>query len=53
MDTEDRIVDDGSDREIVEEVCEKGPNCGRTEFALTFCIETIDLGYLTGLVIAS
>jgi hypothetical protein len=53
MDTEDRVVNDGSDREVVEEVGEELPHSEAVVLPLTFRVETVYLRDLSCFVIAS
>lgn len=46
MEAEDLIIDEGSKREVVEEIGEVLPDVGIAIFAKTFVIETIYLGDL-------
>ena len=53
MYAEDFAVDDGAEDEEVEDLTAGFPNGGVAVFGLTFFVETVDLGYLTGFVIAA
>jgi len=53
MKTEDLVVDQGSEGEVVKEVGEVLPDISVSVFAKTLVVETVDLGDLTGLVISS
>jgi hypothetical protein len=53
VEAEDLVVDKGGEREVVEEICEVFPNIGIAIFSKAFVIETIDLGNLAGLVVAT
>ena len=53
MKTENLVFDHGGQREQVEEVREVLPNVGISVFPQAFIIESIDLGDLSGLVVAS
>lgn len=51
--TENLVVDQGSEGEVVKEVGEILPDISVSVFAKTFVVETVDLGDLTGLVVSS
>jgi hypothetical protein len=51
--TEDLVVDQGSEGEVVKEVGEILPDISVSVFAKTLVVETVDLGDLTGLVVSS
>lgn len=51
--TEDRVVNDGSDGQIVEEVGEELPHSEAVVLPLAFGVETVDLGDLPCFVVAS
>ena len=53
METEDLIVDESSQGEVVEEVCEGFPDVGVPVFAQTFVVEAVDLGDLARLVVSA
>ena len=53
MEAEDLVVDKGGEREIVEEVCEVFPYVGIAVLSKTLIVEAIDLGDLTGFVVAT
>jgi hypothetical protein len=53
MQTEDLVVDQGSKREVVEEVRKVLPDVGVAVLAQAFIVEAVDLGDLAGLVIAA
>jgi hypothetical protein len=53
MQTEDLVVDQGSKREVVEEVREVLPDVRVAVLAQAFIIEAVDLGDLAGLVVAT
>jgi len=44
---EDLVVDQGSEREVVEEVCEVFPDVGVAVFAEALVVEAVDLGDLS------
>lgn len=50
---EDFAVDDGAEDEEVEDLTAGFPDGGVAVFGLAFFVETVDLGYLTGFVIAT
>jgi hypothetical protein len=50
---EDLVVDEGGKGEVVEEVCKVFPYIRIPIFSETFVVETVDLGDLTGFVVAS
>lgn len=45
------VVDKGSEREVVEQVCEELPDIGVAVFAQALIVEAIYLGNLAGLVV--
>mmetsp|Transcript_36448 Transcript_36448/g.35301 ORF Transcript_36448/g.35301 Transcript_36448/m.35301 type:complete len:236 (+) Transcript_36448:293-1000(+) len=53
MDAEDGVVDDGGDGEEVEQVREVLPHRRRPILPLAFRVEAVDLGDLSGFVVAS
>jgi hypothetical protein len=53
MKTENLVIDQGSEGEVVKEVGEILPDISVSVFAKTFVVETVDLGDLTGLVVSS
>ena len=53
MHTEYLFLDNSSDRKVVEEICEELPDIRTPELPLAFSVESIDLGDLSGLMIAS
>lgn len=53
MKTENLIVDQGSEREVVEEVGEILPHVGVAILSETFIVKAINLSNLTGLVVSS
>lgn len=53
MNTEDSVVDDGSDGKIVEDVSAVSPYIQRPKFPQALIIESINLGDLPALVIPS
>lgn len=53
VETEDLVVDEGGEREIVEEVSEVLPDARIAIFAQALVIETIHLGNLAGLVVSA
>ena len=52
MQTENLVVDEGSQGEVVKEIGEGFPNIRVAIFPQTFVIEAVDLCYLTGFVVA-
>ena len=50
---EDFAVDDGAEDEEVEDLTAGFPDGGVAIFGLAFFVETVDLGYLTGFVVAA
>jgi len=46
------IFDEGREGEVIEEVGEHFPYVGRAVFSDAFVVKTVDLGNLTGFVIA-
>lgn len=53
METEDLVVNESGEREVIEEVGEVFPNVRVTVFAQAFIVEAVDLGNLTGFVVSS
>ena len=53
VETEDLVVDEGRQRQVVEEVGEVFPHVGVAVFAEAFVVEAVDLGDLPGFVVAS
>ena len=53
MDAEDAIVDDGSQREVIEDVSAVSPNIERAVLPQTFIVKSVDLGDLPALVVSS
>lgn len=53
MKTEDLIINQSSQREVIEEVGEVFPDIGVSIFAKAFVVETIDLSDLSGLMVTS
>lgn len=53
METEDLVVNQSSERKVIEEVGEVFPDIGVTVFAEAFVVEAVDLGDLTGFVVSS
>lgn len=53
MQTEDLAVDEGGEREVVEEIGKVLPNIGVAILAEAFIVETVDLSDLAGLVVAT
>jgi len=51
--TEDLVVNEGSEREIIEEVCEVLPYIGIAVFSKALIVEAIDLSDLAGLVVST
>lgn len=51
--TEDLVFNESSEGKVVEEIGEVFPHVGVAVFAKTLVVETVDLGDLTGLVIAT
>lgn len=51
--TEDLVVDQGSEGEVVEEVGKVLPHVGVAVFSEALVVEAVDLGDLTGLVVSS
>lgn len=51
--TEDLVVDQGSERQVVEKVCEVFPHIGVAVLAETLVVKAVHLGDLTGLVVAT
>ena len=50
---EDFAVDDGAQDEEVEDLTARFPDGGVAVFGLAFFVEAVDLGYLTGFVVAA
>lgn len=53
VETEDLVIDEGSEREVVEQICEILPNVGIAIFSEAFVVEAIDLSDLAGFVITT
>lgn len=53
VETEDLVVDEGSQREVVEKIGKEFPNVGVAVFPKTLVVETVHLGDLTGLVVTA
>lgn len=53
MKAEDLVIDEGSERKVVEEVCKVLPDVGIAVFAKTLVVESVNLGDLTRLVVSS
>jgi hypothetical protein len=53
MKAEDLVIDEGGEREVVEEVCKVLPDVGVAVFAKTLVVESVNLGDLTRLVVSS
>ena len=53
MDAEDAIVDDGGQREVIEDVSAVSPNIERAVLPQTFIVKSVDLGDLPALVVSS
>ena len=53
MHAEDFAVDDGAEDEEVEDLTAGFPDGGVAVLGLAFFVETVDLGYLTGFVVAA
>lgn len=53
MNTKDSAINDCAKSEIVKNFTTPAPNVTAAVFTLTFIVKTIDLGNLTGLVVAS
>ena len=53
VETEDLIIDEGGQGEVVEQIGEVFPDIGIAIFAKTLIVETVDLGDLTGFMVAS
>lgn len=51
--TEDLVFNESSEGEVVEEISEVFPHVGVAVFAKALVVETVDLGDLTGLVVAT
>ena len=52
MDAEDAIVDDGSQREVIEDVSAVSPNIERAVLPQAFIVKSVDLGDLPALVVS-
>lgn len=53
METENRVADKRSDREIVEQVRQQSPDFGRLVLAETLLVKTVHLRDLSALVVAT
>ena len=53
METEDLVVDQRRQRQVVEQVGEVFPHVGVAVFAQAFVVEAVDLGDLAGFVVAA
>lgn len=53
METEDLVLDEGSEGEVVEEVGKVFPHIGIAVFPQTFIVETVHLCDLAGLVVST
>ena len=53
MEGEDLILNNGSEREVVKEVCEVFPDIRVAVFPQTLVVESINLGNLTTLMVPS
>ena len=53
MKAEDLVIDEGSERKIVEKVCKVLPDVGIAVFAKTLVVESVNLGDLTRFVVSS
>ena len=53
VEREDFAFDEGCERQIIKEVCEIFPDGGVAVFPQTLVVEAVDLGDLSGLVVAS
>lgn len=51
--TEDLTVNEGSQRQVIEQIREILPDICVSVFSKTFIVESVDLGDLTGLVVAA
>ena len=51
--TEDLIIDQGSQREVIEQVCEVLPNVRVSVLSETLVVEAVDLGDLARLVVST
>jgi hypothetical protein len=51
--TEDLVVDESSERQVVEEVCKVLPDVGVAVLSQALVVEAVDLGDLAGLVVAA
>ena len=51
--TEDLVVDQGSQRQVVEQICEELPDVGISVLAKTLIIEAVYLCDLSGFVVAA
>lgn len=52
MDAEDAIVDDGGQREVIEDVSAVSPNIERAVLPQAFIVKSVDLGDLPALVVS-
>lgn len=52
MDAEDAIVDDGGEREVIEDVSAVSPNIERAVLPQAFIVKSVDLGDLPALVVS-
>ena len=52
METEDLIIDQGGERQVVEQICEVFPDVGVAVFSETFVVEAVDLSDLARFVVA-
>ena len=53
MEAEDLVVNEGSEREVIEEICEVFPHVGIAIFSKTLVIEPVDLCNLAGFMVAT
>lgn len=53
MDTEDAIIDNGGEREVIEDVGAVSPYIERAVLSQAFIIKSVDLGNLSALVVSS
>lgn len=53
VETEDLVVDQGGQRKVVEKVGKVLPNVGVSVLSEAFVVEAVNLGNLSGLVVAS
>lgn len=53
MDTEDFAVDNGGEGEEIKDLTAGLPDAGVAVFGLAFFVEAVDLGDLTGFVVAT